>query len=133
MDAPQTRRLIWLPLAALLTGACGGIIDPSQNTITPFDGVLQPLGRNGHQFDVRRSGEVDLKITALSNADAVLRVSYGQGNCNNAVLLNAGFRQLNNIGVGGNVFSEGPHCAVIEDALGALSGPATYTLRVSHP
>jgi hypothetical protein len=133
MDAPRTRRLIWLPLTALLTGACGGIIDPSQNRTTNFDGILQPLGQNRHDFDVRRSGEVDLKITALSNADAVLRVSYAQGNCTNAVLLNAGFRQLNNIGVGGSVFSEGPHCAVIEDALGALSAPATYTLRVSHP
>ena len=132
MAAP-TPRLVWLSLATLLTGACGGVTDPSKNTIRNFDGMLQPLGRNLHDFNVGRSGEVDVKITALSNADAILRVSYGQGNCNNAVLLNAGFRQLNNIGVGGPVFSEGPHCAVIEDALGALSAPATYTLRVSHP
>jgi hypothetical protein len=133
MDVSRTRRLVWFSLAVLLTGACGGIIDPSQNEIENFSGTLQPLGADRHPFNVRRSGEVDLKITALSNADAVLRVSYGQGNCNSAVLLNAGFRQLNNVGVGGNVFSEGPHCAVIEDALGALSAPATYTLRVSHP
>ena len=133
MDALRTRRIVWLPLAALLTGACGGVTDPSQNTIRNFDGVLQPLSSNGHDFNVGRSGEVDLKITALSNADAVLRVWYGQGNCTSTSLLNAGFRQLNNVGVGGPVFSSGPHCAVIEDALGALSVPATYTLRVSHP
>jgi hypothetical protein len=133
MDALPTRRLVWLSLAALLTGACGGIIDPSQNTVRNFDGTLQPLTRNGHDFNVSRSGEVDLKITALSNADAILRLSYGQGNCASVVILNAGFRQLNNVGVGGSVFSQGPHCAVIEDALGALSAPATYTLRVSHP
>ena len=132
MDA-RTPRLVWLSLAALLTGACGGVTDPSQNRIENFSGTLQPLGQNRHDFHVGRSGEVDVKIIALSNADAILRVSYGQGNCNSAVLLNAGFRQLNNIGVGGPVFSEGPHCAVIEDALGALSAPATYTLRVSHP
>ena len=133
MDAPLTRRLVWLSVAALVTGACGGVVDPSQNRTTNFDGILQPLGQNRHDFNVARSGEVDLKITALSNADAVLRVSYAQGNCNNPALLNSGFRQLNQIGVGGPVFSSGPHCAVIEDALGALSAPVTYTLRVSHP
>jgi hypothetical protein len=133
MDAPRLPRLARLSLAALLAGACGGIVDPSQNEVENFSGTLQPLGQNTHQFNVRRSGEVDLKIVALSNADAILRVSYGQGACTNTVLLNAGFRQLNNVGVGGNVFSEGLHCAVIEDALGALSAPATYTLRVSHP
>lgn len=126
-----TRR--WFVLAAILAGAgCEGVIDPSQNEISTFSGVIQPLGEVSHAFTVDRNGEVDVRITALGNPDALLLISYGQGNCVNAIILNSGYRLVSAVGVGGLV-TRGEHCAYITDNLGTLRQATTYTLRVSHP
>ncbi len=118
--------------SVLLAAGCDSVIDPSENEIRTFDGTLQPLGNSAHEITVDRNGEIDVKITALSNPDAVLRVSYGQGGCGSTVVINSGFRNLNALGLGGLVVP-GPHCVILSDDLGALRTAATYTLRVSHP
>jgi hypothetical protein len=132
MNLERIRRLVGMLLVATLSGACGGIVDPSKNKIEPFPGTLQPLGTEGHQFRVDKNGEIDVKITAFSNPDALVQLIYGMGGCANLTPLNAGYRQLNQVGIGGLV-SPGDHCVVIADSLGALRQPATYTITVSHP
>jgi hypothetical protein len=130
---PQRNR--WLApflVAVVLAHGCGGVVDPSENTITPFSGTLLPLGTEAHQFRVDKNGEIDVKITAFSNPDAIVELIYGRGTCTNLAPLNAGYRQLNQVGLGGLV-SPGDHCVVIRDSLGVLRQPATYTVTVSHP
>jgi hypothetical protein len=132
MNPHCKRTFLGLLFAAAIAGSCGGVVDPSENTIEPFSGTLQPLGVDGHQFRVDKSGEIDVKITAFSNPDAIVELIYGRGTCANLAPLNAGYRQLNQVGVGGLV-SPGDHCVVIRDSLGTLRQPATYTITVSHP
>jgi hypothetical protein len=132
MNLERKRRLAGMLLVAMFSGACGGVVDPSQNKVEPFPGTLQPLGTEGHQFRVDKSGEIDVKITAFSNPDAIVELLYGRGTCASLAPLNAGYRQLNQVGIGGLV-SAGDHCVVIRDSLGTLRQAATYTITVSHP
>jgi hypothetical protein len=130
----QTAR--WLPLVLvgfLASAGCDGVIDPSQNTVEDFSGTIAPQGQVSHEFNVSKSGEFEIRITALSNADAFLHLLYGPhtGGCNLQVLGDA-YRQLNQIGFGG-LIQPGRYCVYLWDDLGALRATANYTLRVSHP
>jgi hypothetical protein len=129
---PHCKTLLGLLFAAAIAGSCGGVIDPSQNKVEPFSGTLEPLGNRTHQFRVDKNGEIDVKITAFSNPDAIVQLAYGMGGCANPTVLNAGYRQLNQVGISG-VVSPGDHCVVIQDSLGTLRQAATYTITVSHP
>ena len=132
MTAQITR---WLPivLVAVLAGGCDGVIDPSQNQVEEFPDTIDPLGTKSHQFTVSKSGEFEIRITALSNADAILLMAYGPetGGCT-GVTLGTAYRQLNQIGFGG-LIQPGRYCAYLQDDVGTLRGPTTYTLRISHP
>jgi hypothetical protein len=132
MTFQNSRRLAPFLLLVVLAGACGGVVDPSENTVETFPGTLQPLGTEGHPFRVDKNGEIDVRITALSNPDAILQLVYGRGSCTSLAPLNSGFRQLNQVGIGGLV-SPGDHCVVITDSAAVLRQPATYTITVSHP
>ena len=125
----------WLPIAfaAVLAGGCDGVIDPSQNQVEERSGIMQPLGTEIHQFSVSKSGEFEVRITALSNADAILLMAYGPqaGGCT-GVTLGSAYRQLNQIGFGG-LIQPGQYCVYLQDEVGTLRGPTTYTLRISHP
>jgi hypothetical protein len=132
MTAQTNRWLTPFLVAVVLAGGCGGVVDPSQNKIDPFSGSLEPGGTKGHDFRVEKNGEIDVKLTALSNPDAIVQLAYGTGACTSLSLLNSGYRQVNQVGVGGLV-SKGDHCVVIADSLGHLRQPATYTITVSHP
>jgi hypothetical protein len=132
MSSHSTRTLLGLLFAAAIAGSCGGVVDPSQNEIEAFPGTLVPLGTEGHGFRVDKNGEINVKITAFSNPDAIVQLFYGMGSCANLTPLNGGYLQLNQVGIGGLV-SPGDHCVVITDSLGALRQPATYTITVSHP
>ena len=132
MDVERKCRFAGLLLVLAISGACGGVVDPSENTTDTFSGTLQPLGQGPHQFRASKSGEIDIKITAMSNLDAIVEILYGMGSCANPTLLNRGYRQANQVGLGGLV-SAGEHCVVIADTLGTLRQATTYTLTVSHP
>ena len=120
-------------MAVLAAAGCDGVIDPSQNTVEPFPGTIDPLGTVVHQFTVSKTGEFEIKITALSNADAILLMAYGpeSGGCTGQTLGSA-YRQLNQSGFGG-LIQPGRYCAYLQDDRGTLRGPTTYTLSISHP
>jgi hypothetical protein len=132
MTVQNPWRLAPLLLLVVLAGGCGGVVDPSKNKVEPFSDTLQPLGTMGHPFRVDKNGEINVKITAFSNPDAIVQLFYGMGGCASLTPLNGGYLQLNQVGIGGLV-SPGDHCVVISDSLGALRQPATYTITVSHP
>jgi hypothetical protein len=118
----------------MLLSACGGVVGPSQNTITEFTGVIQPLSDGeDHEFQVSRNGEFDVRITSLEpSAGVVLQVIMGRfvgGSCSQVVGLNVA--ALNSIALNGAI-QTGRYCVGLFDE-GILTVPVTYTLRVSHP
>jgi hypothetical protein len=129
----QIARWLSLVLVAVLAAGCDGVIDPSQNQVEDRSGTIDPLGIVAHDFTVSKTGEFEIRITALSNADAILLMAYGpeSGGCTGQTLGSA-YRQLNQIGFGG-LIQPGRYCAYLQDDLGRLRGPTTYTLRISHP
>jgi hypothetical protein len=131
MTAQIARRL--LLLVAVLAAGCGGVIDPSQNQVDERSGTIDPLGIVRHDFTVSKTGEFEIRITALSNADAILLMAYGpdSGGCTGQTI-GSSYRTLNQIGFGG-LIQPGRYCAYLQDELGILRGPTTYTLRISHP
>ena len=129
----QTARRLPLLLVAVLAAGCDGVIDPSQNQVEDRSGTIDPLGIVAHDFTVSKTGEFEIRITALSNPDAILLMAYGpeSGGCT-GVTLGTAYRTLNQIGFGG-LIQPGRYCAYLQDDLGTLRGPTTYTLRISHP
>jgi hypothetical protein len=117
-----------------LTAACGGITDPSQNTVDNVSGTLQVGGINTHKFTASKNGELAVKIIALSpTSNAALRLSWTQtandGTC--AGLLFSTLAQLNVPAISGAVSSQ-TYCIIVDD-IGLITVPQTYTLAVSHP
>jgi hypothetical protein len=129
----QIARWLAIVLVAVLAGGCDEVIDPSQNQVEERSGTIEPLGTEIHDFTVSKSGEFEIKITALSNADAILLMAYGpeSGGCT-GVTQGSAYRQLNQIGFGG-LIQPGRYCAYLQDDVGTLRGPTTYNLRISHP
>jgi hypothetical protein len=133
MSGQSTGRLAALVLAAVLAAGCGGVIDPSQNEVEDFPGTIEPLGGVSHQFNVDETGEFDIRITALNNADALLHLAYGpqSGGCNRAIQAES-YKRLNEFGFAGFI-QPGSYCVYMFDDLGQLRAASPYTLRVSHP
>ena len=120
-------------VASLLAAGCGGVIDPSKNTIQEFPGTIAPGGVVFHPFSASKTGEFEIRITNLNNADAFLHLWYGpdSGGCNGASLGDA-YLQLNQAGFGGQI-QKGNYCVYLRDDRFALKAESPYTLRVSHP
>jgi hypothetical protein len=120
--------------AALLAAGCGGITDPSKNTVENFSGTLNVGGLVAHPFSSSKNGELQVKITALApTTSAVIGLSWTQtandGSC--AGLLQSTFASLNVPAISGAVSSQ-RYCIIVQD-IGSIAVPQTYTIAVSHP
>ena len=125
-----------LAVAGIITFGCKGISSPSNNTVVPFSGTLSPQGVAGHFFNVSKTGEYTVKITALaptSNAlvGLALVAANSDQSCTQSVFQQNNFASLNVQALGGQIIS-GRYCALIFD-VGGISVPQTYTITVSHP
>jgi hypothetical protein len=126
-----------LAVAGVVTIGCGGITSPSNNTVEPFSGTLTPQGPPlGHFFNVPKTGEYTVKLTALaptSNALVGLALTAGNNDntCSSSVFQQNNFSSLNVQALGGQIIS-GKYCAVIYD-VGTITVAQTYTISVSHP
>jgi hypothetical protein len=120
--------------ATVLAASCGGITDPSKNQVEPFSGTLAVGGIVEHKFTSSKTGELAVKITALSpTADAIIGLSWTQatndGTC--AGLLQSQLARLNVPAIAGAVSSQ-RYCIIVQD-VGAITVPQNYTISVSHP
>ena len=120
--------------AALLAASCGGINDPSKNTVDSVSGTLAVGGANEHRFRSSKTGELSVKLTALApTSNAIIGLLWTQatndGSC--AGLLQQAFAQLNVPAIAGPVSSQN-YCIIVND-IGGISVPQTYTLAISHP
>jgi hypothetical protein len=104
--------------------------------VVPFSGTLSPQGVAGHFFNVSKTGEYTVKITALaptSNAlvGLALVAANSDQSCTQSIFQQNNFASLNVQALGGQIIS-GRYCALIFD-VGGISVPQTYTITVSHP
>jgi hypothetical protein len=131
-----------LAVAGLISMSCGGITDPSNNTVDTFTGAFSPgsFDPSGHKFVAANGGELTVEITALapiisSYVGLIWAQTSSDGNCNplnmgpTLAQVNA---QLNVPAISGAQIVSGTYCIFVYDAAG-LPGTETYTVRVSHP
>jgi len=124
-----------LAVAGLVAVNCGGITDPSKNTIEPFSGTL-PVGLSvEHRFSASKNGEISVKLTALApTSNGLVGLAWVQaandGACTPTTYQQT-FAQLNVPAIAGAIPS-GKYCIIVYD-IGQFTVPQTYTIAVSHP
>ncbi len=129
------RAALVLAVAGVLNVSCGGIVDPSKNQVETFPGTIAVGGRGpAHPFS-SKSGEISVKITALSPSSGTLVgllwvQSSSAGACDGQPLQNT-LAQLNIPAISNQIIS-GNYCIQLYDA-GYFGVAQTYTLTVSHP
>ncbi len=125
-----------LALAGALSISCGGIVDPSQNTVESFSGTVQPASARAHWFTTSKTGELAIKVVTLTPASApVIGVQWVQGSsdksCNGNLLQVNQFASANTTAISGQIVS-GDYCVIMYDSVG-LTQPSNYSITVSHP
>jgi hypothetical protein len=121
-------------MTGLLIGGCGGIIDPSKNTVDSFSDTLTPLGAAVvKKFNVNNNGEYSVKITAMTpTPTAVVGLDlYFGPNCDALVNRN-NFATLNQTAFTGLIQQKGNYCVAVFESI-ALPAPLTVTVAFSHP
>ena len=125
-----------LAVAGALSVSCGGIVDPSKNQVETFPGTIAVGGRGPvHPFSSSKTGEISVKITALSpSSNTLVGLLWAQsstaGACDGQLLQNT-IAQLN-IPAISNQILKGDYCVQLYDA-GYFGVAQTYTVTVSHP
>lgn len=135
---PLARLLAACGLCVSLAG-CGGIIDPSKNTITPISGTLlpgQPNTGNAHQFKVSKNGELLVTLTSVApspSSGGSLGVALGQFTNGSCALL-AGYiaSGVVNRAIQFYQIQKGDYCIFVYDP-GVITVQTTYTGNISHP
>jgi hypothetical protein len=121
-------------ITGLLAAGCGGVIDPSKNTVDPFSGTLTPGGPfQTTKVNVGNNGEFSLKVTALTpTPTAIVGVELDFGaNCESIVQRN-NFATLNATAINGLIQQKGTYCVVVFESV-ALASPLNFTVAFSHP
>ena len=126
-------RAAMIAVACVTIAGCGGITDPSKNTVDTFPGTLAVGGTNLHPFSASKTGELSVHLTALaptSNGTVLLTWTQASNSGCGGVL----GQQAATVGlpVFGSQIVSGSYCIVIQDP-GVFTVPQTYTLTVSHP
>ncbi|HEY2152811.1 MAG TPA: hypothetical protein VGH34_18520 [Vicinamibacterales bacterium] len=126
-----------LIVAGLITISCGGITDPSQNTVQTFSGTFSSTAPSGQAFTAAAGGELTVKLTALSPvSSSPVGIAWvyqnSDGTCSQNSLFQNQFSQLNVPAISGAQITKGSYCIVVYDVVG-FTTPETYTMTVSHP
>lgn len=128
-------------VTGLIAGSCGGIIDPSKNTVDTFNGTLAAGGRFAHPFSASKTGEISVKITALTPiSNTYVGIIWSQplsnGSCSADTIGNLyqqnAFGQLGLPAISGQIL-QGQYCLIMYDPGIGYTQPETYTVTVSHP
>jgi len=126
--------------AAVSAAACGGIVDPSTNQNESFTGQIAVGGRAVHGFSASKTGEISVKITALSPSSSNTFVGIvwtgraSDGTCNGqlgALFGQNNLAQLNVPAISAQIL-QGGYCLTLFD-VGSFTTTTSYTVLVSHP
>ena len=134
----HSRFLAALALAGF-TAACGGIVDPSQNTTDTFSGTIYHGDAiKFFPFSSSKTGEISVKFTALTPVSNVLMgvlvaQANGDGSCTGdlGLVQQNNFAQLNLPSISGQILGRRYCLGVYESQ--PLTQTETFTVTVSHP
>ena len=123
-----------LALAGAVSISCGGIVDPSQNTVVPFSGTVAPGGTSLVKFSSPKTGEIQVKMLTITPAAVqalgMQWVGSGDGSCNGQ-LWQSTIATSNATAISTQIQS-GSYCLIVYDYIGQTVA-ANYSLTVSHP
>ena len=123
-----------LALAGAVSISCGGIVDPSQNTVEPFSGTVVPGGFSLVKFNAAKTGEIQVKMLTITPAAvqalAMQWVGSGDGSCNGQLWQQA-IATSNATAISTQIQS-GSYCLIVSEYV-PLAVTANYSLTVSHP
>ena len=123
-----------LALAGAVSISCGGIVDPSQNTVETFSGTVTPGGVSLVRFSAPKTGEIQVKMGTITPAAVqalgIQWVGSGDGSCNGQ-LWQSTIATSNATAISTQIQS-GSYCLIVYDYLGQTVA-ANYSLTVSHP
>ncbi len=122
-------------IVALGLPGCGGIVDPSKNDVSQVSGTFQVGSADDpRQFSASKNGEFFVTLTALApDSAAFVGMNFGQQTSGGCAFINNTVAAVGRQAFGGRI-DKGNYCVQVYDAgLSTLSGPQTYTLRISVP
>jgi hypothetical protein len=123
-----------LSLAGAVSISCGGIVDPSQNTVEPFSGTVAPGGVSIVPFTASKTGEIQVKMLTISPASVpALGIDWrgsGDGSCNGQVWQST-IAASNTTAISGQILS-GNYCLIVYPYT-VQTVSVNYSLTVSHP
>jgi hypothetical protein len=123
-----------LVVGAVLS-SCGGVIDPSKNTVENFEGDLAVGGAKIFNYSWSKNGEVEVTMTAVTPTPPLPIAMYiGQSDSAGNCFQLAGYasQAIVNRTVQFGVLNKGSYCLGIYDP-GVLKGAAHFTGTFSHP
>jgi hypothetical protein len=136
-------RLASVLALAFIVSTCGGVGGPSENRMEPFSGTFDVGGQGPtHLFSASKNGEFFVTLRELSpDATAYVGMLVGQqidGGCQQIFgyygRYSNDFTQVNVTGALSGPLDKGNYCLIVYDSgYSRLSGPQTYTVRVSYP
>ena len=123
-----------LAFAGAISISCGGIVDPSQNTVEPFSGTVAPAGVSLVKFTAAKTGEIQVKMLTITPAAVqalgMQWVGSGDGSCNGQ-LWQSTIATSNATAISTQIQS-GSYCLILYDYINQTVA-ANYSLTVSHP
>jgi hypothetical protein len=138
----QTVVAAGLSALVAIIAACGGSSN-SSNVVAPsatltndvFNGVVQVLGTNVHNFTVTTPGSLSVTLTSTS-PQTTLTMGLGIGTPNGAggctfIQTTQAAASTTTAQLSGSVTASGQYCIAIGD-VGNAAGPITYSITVSH-
>jgi hypothetical protein len=128
-----------LLLAVLSAAACDDSTIPTTPTTpvtittTPFSDTLTVNGAKTHQFTATGRGTVTVTLTSVGPDPAtIIGLSFGIWNATACQIWKADDEAAQGDSLDGVVSGVGTLCVRVYD-VGRLTGPATYSVDVSHP
>jgi hypothetical protein len=121
-------------VVSVLAAACGGVTDPSKNTLDTKTGTIPVGGADVQFFSVSRSGEMTIIVTNLTPAvssSTFFGVGYGLAVSGQCQPFGVNLAVLNSTAVNTQI-TPGSYCLIVADQ-GSFKVPETYTALVSHP
>jgi hypothetical protein len=121
---------------AALVSACGGLIDPSKNTVETFSGTLQPGAFTNHFYAVGKNGEITVTMTSVvpPPPNGAIAFGIGQSQGTNCFILGSAYiaQGIVNRPVQFGFLEKGSYCVQVFDP-GVLTAAVTYSGSFSHP
>jgi hypothetical protein len=127
-----------LAIAGLITVSCGGVNDPSQNTITPLTLTVTTRGGQSNigTFNVGNTGEYSVKVIASNPSySSTFALNVGIGDANSCGIIQQNFfATVNGTSLGGAVVQKGLYCVFIADVNGSFpTTGVSFTVEANHP